>query len=156
MRARGVEMRRIVYPIAMWRRALLVPRTSFCVCRAIAMSRAASSSHLSFLRAHELLRCDAARRLWCGATRGGESCEGGGGLVGVSTRKPTSTSDFESVPRIFAGEKLGRGTHRKSTFYFRLLCFYCIFGTSSTRTIILVCKTLHEIEFWLRKKWKFC
>jgi len=30
--------------------------------------------------------------------------------------------------------------------------FYCSFETSSTRTIILVCKTLHNIEFWLRKK----
>ena len=34
--------------------------------------------------------------------------------------------------------------------------YYCSFGTSSTRTTILVCKTLHEIEFWLRKKyWSF-
>jgi len=31
--------------------------------------------------------------------------------------------------------------------------FYCSFGTSSTRTIILVCKPLHNIEFWLRKKY---
>jgi len=34
--------------------------------------------------------------------------------------------------------------------------YYCSFGISSTRTIILVCKTLHNIEFWSRKKyWRF-
>jgi len=35
-----------------------------------------------------------------------------GGLVGVSTRKPTSISDFESVRRICVCKKHGWDTHK--------------------------------------------